>query len=350
MSLSLYVDHGRFEKHLREVVGRYPGLVPVAKGNGYGLTNSRLAMEAQRFGADTLAIGTYEELEQVSGLFTGSLLVLTPWRPFGASAGATGNPRLVHTVSRLADLQALLAADPTVRIVLERMTSMRRHGLSARSLRTAAEMLAQHRDATLEGVTFHFPLAHGGGHLPELHALVTDVVASGLKTRTLWVSHLGDAELVAVRSSYPDFTFRPRIGTGLWLGDRGALAVKAHVLDVHPLERAVPYGYRGRSMPRRGHLLVVSGGTAHGIGLEAPAGDLSLRSRAATMARGSLDAAGLVKSPYVVDGKQRFFAEPPHMQSSMLWLPDDARAPEVGDEVELRVRYTTTSFDRTVLS
>jgi hypothetical protein len=93
----------------------------------------------------------------------------------------------------------------------------------------------------------------------------------------------------------------------------------------------------------------VSGGTAHGIGLEAPTGDSSIKARAATLARGGLDAVGFVRSPYSIDGKQRLFAEPPHMQASMLFLPHGARVPAVGDVVDVRVRYTATWFDRIVI-
>ena len=110
------------------------------------------------------------------------------------------------------------------------------------------------------------------------------------------------------------------------------------------------FGYRGRSAPKHGHIVVVSGGTSHGIGLEAPGSNTSLKDRAATVARGGLDAAGFVRSPYTIDGKQRLFAEPPHMQASMLFVGASARVPEVGDEVEVRVRFTTTTFDRVVVS
>ena len=143
---------------------------------------------------------------------------------------------------------------------------------------------------------------------------------------------------------------RPRIGTDLWLGDRGALKVTATVLDVHEVERGDVFGYRGRTAPKAGHILVVSGGTAHGIGLEAPTGDHSIRARAATLARGGLDAVGFVRSPFTVDGKQRLFAEPPHMQASMLFLPHGPRVPSVGDEIDVRVRYTATAFDDVVIS
>jgi len=75
-----------------------------------------------------------------------------------------------------------------------------------------------------------------------------------------------------------------------------------------------------------------------------------LKDRAARIAKGGLDAAGFVRSPYTIDGKLRLFAEPPHMQASMLFLSHGAKVPEVGDEVSVRVRYTATSFDETVLS
>ena len=38
------------------------------------------------------------------------------------------------------------------------------------------------------------------------------------------------------------------------------------------------------------------------------------------------------------------------MQASMLLLPSDARVPEVGDAIDVRVRYTTTGFERIVVT
>ena len=349
MSLTLTVDGDRWRGHLRGVADATPGLVPVIKGNGYGFGLGRLARKAGWLGADTIAVGTYEELPEVAQRFTGDLLVLTPWRPTGQVPAEDLPPgRVIHTVSRLADLMVLLDRDPQARVVLERLTSMRRHGMSADELRAAAKLL-ERRPARLEGVAFHLPLA-AGAHLSEVVHLVNDVVAAELPTRTLWVSHLTPAELATLRSSYADFTIRPRVGTDLWLGDRGALRVTATVLDVHPVERGDVFGYRGRTAPKGGHILVVSGGTAHGIGLESPTGDHSMRARAATLARGGLDAVGFVRSPFTVDGKLRLFAEPPHMQASMLFLPHGPRVPAVGDEIPVRVRHTIARFDRVVVS
>ncbi len=68
-----------------------------------------------------------------------------------------------------------------------------------------------------------------------------------------------------------------------------------------------------------------------------------------SLAKGGLEAAGLALSPYTVEGKQRWFAEPPHMQASMLFLPSSVTPPEIGDELGVDVRFTTTTFDRVVL-
>ena len=343
MPLTLYVDGERWRAHLQRVRDAHPGIVPVVKGNGYGFGLERLAQRAAWLGVDTVAVGSYAEVAPVVQHFHGSVMVLTPWRPFEHKA--VFDTHVVHTVGRLEDLRALAAREGRPRIVLERLTSMRRHGLSARDLREAAAHLD---GVAVEGVAMHLPISQGS-HLTEVNRLMTDVVAAGLPTNRVYVSHLTDTEMTSLRQSYPDYEFRPRVGTALWLGERDALRVRATVLDVHPVERGDVYGYRSRTAPAAGTILVVSGGTAHGIGLEAPTGGATLKDRAARIAKGGLDAAGFVRSPYTVDGKQRLFAEPPHMQASMLFLSHGARVPSVGDEVDVRVRYTATSFDETVI-
>lgn len=361
MSLTLHVTGDRWRQHLLAAAHAHPGIVPVAKGNGYGFSIGRLARRAQWLDhqlaqdetparVDLLAIGTYVELPEAATRFDGDLLVLTPWRPFGGALEV--DPaiahRVVHTVSRRVDVADLTNRDPDARFVLEQLTSMRRHGMNRHDLSEANVLLAARRHgslAGLEGIAMHLPL-NTTSHLSEVERLINEIVASDLPTRTIYVSHLRPAELARLSASYPDFTIRPRVGTDLWLGDRGALRVTSTVLDLHRVTRGEAFGYRGRGAPRDGWILIVSGGTAHGIGLEAPMGDSSLKSRASTLARGGMDAVGLVRSPFSIDGKQRLFAEPPHMQASMLFLPDGAPVPAVGDEVDVRVRFTATKFDR----
>ncbi len=161
----------------------------------------------------------------------------------------------------------------------------------------------------------------------------------------VWVSHLDDAELAAVAAAVPDIVLRPRIGTRLWLGDRAALHAAGTVLAVHPLPNGTHVGYRQRTGPKDGTLVVVSGGTSHGIGLSAPTPAANVRQRVVTAGTGALDAAGRALSPFQWAGKQRWFAEPPHQHVSMIWLPKGLMIPAVGDRMAADVRFTTSRFD-----
>jgi Alanine racemase, N-terminal domain len=342
MSLSLHVDGDRWRAHLRAVADAHPGIVPVAKGNGYGFGVGRLARRVEWLGAPMMAVGTYEEAPEALKRFPGDVLVLSPWRPF---ARAPHDRRLVHTLSRLQDLASLRATavgSDRPRVLVEGLTSMRRHGLTPAQLdRADASGL------TVEGVALHLPMS--GDRVAETERWLDTAKGLGLSER-IYVSHLTDAELADLTRRHPEVTLRPRIGTSLWLGDRKALAPRSTVLDVHDVARGDRVGYRQRPIPRRGHVLVLAGGTAHGVGLEAPTAAVSLRSRAIAAARGSLDAAGFALSPFRVGGKQRWFVEPPHMQVSMVFVPDGVAVPQPGAEVDLDVRFTITTFDRVTIS
>ena len=343
MSLTLRINGERWAKHLQTTADAHPGVVPVVKGNGYGFGRPALARRTQALGADTIGVGTYTEVSSVLSRFDGDVLVMSPWRPFLPEVrdGSVYDSRVIHTVGRLEDIEQLAEARPDTRVVVEGMTSMERHGLDRHSLSDAAKALGS---LQLEGFSLHLPMA--GDNVEEAERWIAAVQASQLDTATVFVSHLTDSELAALRERRPDVNVRPRIGTDLWLGDRRALRVRASVLDVHEISRGERIGYRQRAMPRDGHLLIVSGGTAHGIGLEAPTPASSVRQRATSFARGGLEAAGLALSPFTVAGKQRWFAEPPHMQASMLLLPASVTPPHVGDDIAVDVRYTITTFDR----
>lgn len=337
MPLSLYVDGPRWREHLKQTTAASPGLVPVAKGNGYGFTVASLARRAEWLAADTIAVGTYREVAEVEKRFSGSILVLEPWRPF---LDAPRNQRIIHTVGRDVDLAALSGGEQRPRVVLEALTSMGRHGFTAEAL---AQANRSARAVRLEGQALHLPL--GGRHLAEVERWLAAAPAA-----RWYVSHLSKDELDGLRQRHPDVEFRPRVGTGLWLGARNSLRARATVTDSHVVRRGDRVGYRQRTIHKDGLVLVVSGGTSHGIGLEAPAAAATARQRAVSLARGGLDAAGRALSPYLVAGRQRWFVEPPHMQVSLVFLPASVPAPAVGDEVEVRVRFTTTTFDAVHMS
>ena len=146
MPVTLYVDGPRWRDHLRGVAEASPGIIPVAKGNGYGFTIANLARRAEWLGVDTVAVGTYREINDVERRFPGDIMVLEPWRPF-LDAPAAG--RLVHTIGRLEDLAAIADAADRPRVVLEALTSMRRHGLTASELEAA---IASHPSVRIEGL------------------------------------------------------------------------------------------------------------------------------------------------------------------------------------------------------
>jgi Alanine racemase, N-terminal domain len=332
MPLTLTVDGPRWRRHLRQVLDTHPGLVPVAKGNGYGFALSRLARKTQWLGCDLLAVGTYEEVPEVLSRFDGDVLVLSPYRPFLRAVPT--DPRVVHTIGRTEDLDALTSLTSRPRVVLEGLTSMRRHGFVEDELARVFDR----GGVRVDGLALHLPI--GVDVTREVH----DWLSLGLH-RTVFVSHLSDAQIKALSTRHPDVTLRPRVGTHLWLGERSALRVRATVLDVHAVVRGDRAGYRQRRAPRDGHVVVVAGGTAHGIGLEAPTPASSIRQRAVALARGGLDAAGFALSAYSVAGRQRWFLEPPHMQCSMLFVPASVPPPAIGDELPVDVRFTTTTFD-----
>jgi hypothetical protein len=337
--LRLEIDRARFDAGLKKVAGDFPGLVPVAKGNGYGLGIARCAVEAAALGADTLAVGTAAEIARVATPFQ-RLVVLTPHLP---GDPVPDGPNLVHTVAGAAALGDLAGRS----VVVECRTSLRRHGIEAGELAAVSAALAGTR---LEGFALHLPMNRPSGVNPvaEVDTWVGALRGAGLPTDTIWVSHLSAAELHDLTQRHLGTRFRPRIGTKLWLGDRGALRARARVLDVEHLARGERFGYRQRRARAAGHLVVVAGGTAHGIGLAAPKAVAGPLARAKVAAEAGLATVNLALSPFTWAGKQRWFAEPPHMQVSLLWLPDGVAPPAIGEYLDVETRMTTTTFDEIV--
>ena len=110
MTFTLHVDGPAWREHTSSVrdaprsairgdtgMSRLGDLVPVAKGNGYGLGLRRLAAEATRLGVDRLAVGTVFEIAEVAEAFHGEILVMSPGihaTPLPLPVGAISTPRL----------------------------------------------------------------------------------------------------------------------------------------------------------------------------------------------------------------------------------------------------------------
>jgi hypothetical protein len=382
MAFAVTIDAQRWRDHIDKVTesvlrGAGAPIVPVVKGNGYGIGQRLLAEECLRIGADTVAVGTIFEVDEVAEFGTYDIMVLEPFEPrdaFAADAWWRLGQRLhagrvIRTVASKEALLALADGPGSVRVVIEAQTSMHRFGLDEAGLLNALadadvrKALAMGK-VLVEGLALHMPIAQPADEVePKRAALgsarVREVVRwAGLwqaetevwsghnsPASRVWVSHLDDADLASVVRAVPDVMLRPRIGTRLWLGDRGALKPAGSVLAVHPLPAGTHVGYRQRTGPKDGTLVVVSGGTAHGIGLAAPTPAATVRQRVVTAGTGALDAAGRALSPFVWAGKKRWFAEPPHQHTSMIWLPKGCVIPAVGDQLPAEVRLTTSRFD-----
>lgn len=349
MGVTVHLDEQRWQAHLATVVADTPAIVPVVKGHGYGFGLVRLAAECRRLGVDTVAVGMASEVGVVHGTFDGDVVVLQPYEQGdgGLAHTLTADPRVVTTVSRLDDLHALATAGGRPRVLVEVLTSMRRHGLSAEDLVAAAPLLT---NVTFEGWTIHLPLREDGRYAEAVRLARAALAAA---PGPLWLSHLPADQVrrLGVELGGPDgpVAVRARVGTRLWLGDAAGRRTSATVLDVHAVRRGERAGYRGRVVPGDGWVVVVAGGTSHGVGLEAPTSASSWRQRATALATGSLEAMGRALSPFTLDGRKRWFLEPPHMQSSLVFLPASATPPAVGDEVPVELRLTIATPDAVLL-
>ena len=346
--VTLRLDGVRWREHLKTVADAAPGFVPVIKGNGYGYGLRRLAEESAQLGVDTVAVGTAREVAEVRDVFSGDVVILHPWEvnnPLAAELAR--DDRVITTVSRPDDLVRISEFDSHPRVLVELLTSMQRHGLRSDDLDRVPPLLDRIR---FEGWTIHLPLRAEGRYAEaeRLARAALDNVPS-----TLWFSHLPAEETAALARQLGGAEREPvpvrlRMGTRLWLGDESSRQTTATVLDVHPIRRGERAGYRQRVCPADGWILVIAGGTSHGIGMEAPSSATTLRQRAIAAATGSLEAAGLALSPYTINGKKRWFLEPPHMLSSLVFLPRKEKPPAIGDEVSVELRLTTATVDEIV--
>ena len=342
--VTLRLDGGRWREHLRTVAGAMPGIVPVIKGNGYGFGLRGLAEESRTLGADTIGVGIPSEVAMVREAFPGDVVILNPWDPASELATElTKDSSVITTVSRLQDLALLSDRDDRPRVLVEVITSMQRHGIRPDDLGQVAALLPGVR---FEGWTIHLPL-HADGRYAEAERLGHAALAAA--AGRLWFSHLPPEEVVALArqlggADADPVPVRQRVGTRLWL-DRRSRSTTATVLDVHEIKRGERAGYRQRVCPADCWIVVVAGGTSHGIGMEAPTSAKTVRHRAIAFATGSLAAAGLALSPYTINGKKRWFLEPPHMQSSQIFLPRKEQPPRIGQQVPVELRLTTATVD-----
>jgi len=374
MTFSLNVNAAKFRGHLVSVMNTYATagaeLVPVIKGNGYGFGRSLLASEAARLGSNRIAIGTVWELGQSLADFAGEILVLEPFNSSDTSAVAQWRAHLEHNADRIivtvsnVDLAAVRAAGAK-NIYLEGKTSLSRFGI----LHLDMQSIENFNDLKVQGLSLHLPIVQ-----PAIKVDATTEISSAFNGATLsksmtetwnWVvlyqelatkfalpkhlslSHITESQLKSLKKMMHSYNFdmeiEVRVGTKLWLGEPSALQATGTVLQIHELMNSRTVGYQQTNSGNNKRLIVVSGGTAHGVAMAAPSTASSLRKKGVAIAEGFSQAIGKVRSPFSFKGKNLDFVEPPHMQVSMLWSNDMKIA--VGDNLNCNVRNTTSNFD-----
>jgi alanine racemase len=340
MTFRLNIDEGRWDESVRRAAREYPGVVPVIKGNGYGFGRERLAALSSRLGVNTVAVGTQAEVPGVRRNFHGTIAVMAPLTPADRQVASA---QLIYTVAHAEVVLRLAASSaPQPQVILELDSPVHRHGVQLDEL---PRLAAAVRRLRLAGVAMHLP--SGGDRrtvVASVHRALAALREAGIAPGTFWVSHLSAAELAAVRAVHPTLRIRPRIGTGLWLADRGAFSVTSTVLDVRRMPSRQAVGYRQRRFAG-GTLLVVSGGTAHGVGMYASSAHSGLRDVLRGVVVGAVRGAGWAPSPFRWAGHRLHFADIAHMQVSMLAVPGHLPPPVVGDQLTCDVRMTVSTFD-----
>ena len=374
MTFSLKVDAEKFRGHLVSIMNSYATagaeLVPVIKGNGYGFGRGALAGEASRLGCHRIAIGTVWELGQTLADFAGEVLVLEPFNSIDETAVnqwrshlANNADRIIVTVSNQ-DL-ASARASGAENIYLEGKTSLSRFGI----LPFDMQSFTNFNDLNVLGLSLHLPIVQPASKTDatteisaafngaELSQSMTEawnwiVLYEELSTKFslpkhISLSHVSDKQIHSLKNMMQSYNFQleieVRVGTKLWLGEPSAVQACGTVLQIHEITHRQTVGYQQTDTGNNKRLIVVSGGTAHGVAMAAPSNAGSLRKKGVAIAEGFSQAIGKVRSPFSYKGKNLDFVEPPHMQVSMLWSNDMSIA--VGDELNCNVRNTTSNFD-----
>jgi len=304
----LQVQRAAWLEHARAHAASYApvAVVPVVKGNGYGFGRATLFPVAAEL-SPWVCVGTVHELDGVPDAVTP--VVLTP------SSTPPGRDDAVLTVGHLRDVGALIGWAGRVMVKLE--SSMRRYGASPDEL---APLLAAANAAGLEVVaaSIHLPLA---GDDPARVAEVRAWLARLPDGLPLWVSHLS---VDAAHDLAPDcgHLLTVRSGTALWHGDKSFLHLGADVVYTRTVSAGDRVGYRHAVVPGDGTLVLVGAGSTHGV---------------AELADG--------RSPFHFARRRLALVEPPHMHTSMVFVPAGDRVPVPGDPVDVQRPLTTTAVD-----
>lgn len=320
MALRLTVRSDAFRRHVREIAGSVPNLVPVVKGNGYGLGRGVLVdLVAELLpSVSTVAVGTIHEATSVPGHLVAH--VMNPVGEADLAAIDTIPSHAVLTVGSSRDIDVLAARGWRGRVVVKLASSMRRFGAQHDDFGALVQDVAR-VGGNIHACSIHPPTA--GTDLNRL-AEIRKWLPLLPECVTLSVSHLGPDAVRELANESDRRTIEVRLGTALWHGTKDHFSLEADVIRTEGCRGGEVAGYRSTPVPGDGTLVVIGAGSAHGV-LPLQNGD----------------------SPFHFGRHRLRLVESPYMHSSIAFVAPDDPCPSPGEMVDVQRPLTMVSPDVT---
>ncbi len=307
MTLRLSVDSSSWNLHFHAVAKSLINVVPVVKGNGYGFGRETLMSHAVSI-SNEIAVGTVFEASDVPANCTA--IVLTP---AGTEIPKSLPSTAVLTVGSLHQIKNLEGNSWRGSVVVKLRSSMNRYGANKDEL---TDILAALKSAELTqvGWSIHPPLdGTEADHLLEIEKWMSEITSD----LPWFISHINGVSANELRKKFPKNKIRVRSGTSLWLGDKSMIKLTADVLDIRSVKKGETAGYRNVEINSDSIIAMVGVGSSHGLQL-----------------------VGEGASPFHFNNTRLDLVEPPHMHTSMVFIPKNSQALKITDSVEVQQPLT----------
>jgi len=312
VTIRMTVQRERWWQHAAQVASTTPGLVPVVKGNGYGFSRAGLASIAVEL-SPLIAVGTVHELHDLPA--EAVPVVLTPTLRMPPEQPEGHHPPVLTVAD---PLHVEVLAGRGYQVIVKLTSSMQRYGTDPeRAMALVAH--AQQVGLRTVGVALHLPLA-GDDHARR--AEIVGWLPHIDPSLDVWVSHLAPDTYAGLPGTHQ---YKLRVGSYLWHGDRSTLKLEADVIQTRAVSAGDTAGYRHSRAPGDGTLVMIGAGTAAGV-YPLEGGD----------------------SPFHFARHRLPLLEPPHMHTSMAFVPADRPTPTLGDWVDLQRPLSQTAVDELV--
>ncbi len=318
MALRLTVRREALFNHVRATSASIPHLVPVIKGNGYGLGRAQLVALVEQLLPETttVAVGTIHEAADVPERIAAH--VMNPIGALDLEQAPTIPANAIPTVGSTHDVDVLARHGWKGRVVVKLASSMRRFGVSQSDFPALVQDIAR-IGGTIHSCSVHPPTA---GTETERLAEIESWLPLLPECVTVSVSHLAAESLDRLRAANNARTIEARLGTALWHGTKSHFSLEADVIRTETCRSGEAAGYRASPVQGNGTIVVIGAGSAHGV-MPLPNGD----------------------SPFHFARQRMELIEPPYMHSALAFVAAGQPCPDAGDMVDVQRPLTMVQPD-----